>query len=107
LQALLAADFFPLAPTHVPILGIFRLGLARLATRKVMELREQWKGIGITGLDSNHLINASREACDVFVTLDKGILNKRQTIRTILTVECLAPEELLARVKGSGSDEAG
>ena len=107
LQALLAADFFPLAPTHVPISGIARSGLARIATPHVMELREQLKAIGVLGLDSNHLINASREACDVFVTLDKGILNKGEQIRRILTLECLAPEELLARVTSRGSDEAG
>jgi hypothetical protein len=107
LQALLAANFFPVAPTHVPIMGIARFGLARLATPQVMELREQLKAIGIEGLDSNHLVNASRETCSLFATLDKRILNKREAIGRILNLECLAPDELLARVKGARCNEAG
>jgi hypothetical protein len=107
LQALLAANFLPLAPTHVPIAGIARMGLARIATREVMELREQLKAHGIEGLDANHLINASREHCSLFVTLDKGILNKQSHIGRILGLECLGPEEVLGRAKGSKSHEAG
>jgi hypothetical protein len=107
LQTLLAANFFPLAPTHIPIMGIARLGLARLATPHVMALREQLGAHRIEGLDANHLINASREHCTLFVTLDKGILNKHEHIGRILGLECQTPEELLARVTGSKSREAG
>lgn len=97
LQDLLKSNLLPLTPTHVPISGISRSGLARIATPYVMGLREQLKEIGVIGLDSNHLINASREACAVFVTLDKGILKKREQIRRILAVECLDPQTLLCR----------
>jgi len=107
LQALLAANFFPVAPTHVPVLGIARSGLARVATPHVMELRGQLMADGIEAPDAHHLINASREQCSLFVTLDKGILRKQEHIGRILGLECLSPEELLARVKGSKSYEAG
>jgi len=91
LRALLKDHFFPLAPTHVPIMGIARFSLARFATPHVMSLREQLKEVGIVGLDSNHLINASREKCEAFLTLDNGILRKAVEIRRILAVECLDP----------------
>ncbi len=107
LQALLKSRFFPLAPTHVPILGIARLGLARIATPYVMKLRDQLKDVGIIGLDSNHLINAKQERCEVFVTLDKGILKKAVEIRRILGVECLEPRDLLERLEVSRSEGAG
>jgi len=107
LQALLKANFIPLAPTHVPIAGIARVGLARIATPHVMNLREQLKEVGIDGLDSNHLINASREGCQLFLTLDKGILRKRDAIQRILSLECLEPGALVQRLQTSGSEGAG
>jgi hypothetical protein len=82
-------------------------GIARAATPYVMSLRDQLNSIGIVGLDSNHLINASREACDVFVTLDMRILRKRADIRRILGVECLPPDEVLHRVSGVEDAKAG
>jgi len=72
-----------------------------------MALRNQLKAIGVVGLDSNHLINASRESCEVFLTLDKGILKKRDDIRDILSIECLEPVALLERLKMSRSEGAG
>ena len=62
-----------------------------------MGLREKLKGAGIVGLDSNHLINASREGCTQFVTFDKGLLRKAAVIREILGVECAEPGEVVRR----------
>ena len=107
LQALLKSSFRPLAPTHIPISGIARAGLARIATPEVMELRRQLETIGVAGLDANHLINTSREGCEVFVTLDGGILRKRDQILRLLRVKCVQPNDPLAMLQAETSARAG
>jgi hypothetical protein len=107
LDILLQSHFSPLATTHVPLAGIARAGLARIATTHVMRLRAELAKVGIKGLDSIHLINASLEGCDMFVTCDKGILKKRGVIRRLLGVECVDPTDLLRRLDGSTREGAG
>ena len=98
LHALLGGQFRPIAPTHLPILGIARLGAARIATGRVMDLRDLLIKMGIRGLDTNHLINAHQEHCDLFATFDKGVLGKGDEIGVLLQLECLPPNNLLARL---------
>jgi hypothetical protein len=100
LYALLGSHFMPIAPTHLPIAGIARAGAARIATSGVMALDHQLKGIGIDGLDANHLINAYKEQCRLFVTLDKGILKKSAELAELVQLECLEPSALLRRLRG-------
>ena len=98
LQALIKDQFLPLSPTHLPLSGIAVSGLAKAATQQTIRLREALAKEGISGLDKNHLINAAKEGCTVFVTCDKVILKRRGAIRKILSLECLCPAELVQKV---------
>ncbi len=95
LQALINDRFVPLSPTHLPLSGIARAGLANAATPHTIHLRETLANEGISKLDKNHLINAASEGCAVFVTCDKGVLKRREAIRKILCLECLHPADLV------------
>ena len=99
LQALINDRFAPLSPTHVPLAGIALAGQAKAATPHTMHLLEALANEGISKLDKNHLINAASEGCTVFVTCDKEILNRREAIRKILSLECLHPAELVQKVR--------
>jgi len=99
LQALINDRFVPLSPTHLPLSGIARAGLANAATSHTIHLRETLANEGILGLDKNHLINAASEGCTVFVTCDKGVLKRHTAIRKLLCLECLHPAELVQRVR--------
>jgi hypothetical protein len=107
LQTLLMSHFVPVAPTHVPIAGIARAGLARISTPYVMGLRDRLKDAGIVGLDSNHLINAAREGCTQFISLDKGLLRKAVVIIQILGLECTEPGEIVRRLSANVEHGAG
>lgn len=95
--------FLPVRPTHIPVMGLARVGASRRATAEATSLREELRAKGFRKLDSLHLINAHLERCDLFITNDKeDLLRRRSALEARLGFQILTPQELLARLSSGG-----
>jgi len=106
LEAVLSC-FFPLVPTRVPRLGTMRLGLARLPTKED-EARLAAVGFLRDGQDRNLVTNAAGYRCDVFVTND-GEMAQRKLERLEAQLggtRVLRPEQFFAELQ-EGQDASG
>jgi hypothetical protein len=51
----------------------------------------------VNKLDPTHLLNCAEEGCDVFVTCDKGVLNKSAILTELCEFSIVHPAAFLAR----------
>ena len=107
LEATLAA-FFPLAPTRVPRLGAFRLGLARVAQPSDTSRLEALSFLH-DGQDRNLAANAAGHRCDVFITCDREMSSdKRALVEARLgRTRVLEPEQFLDELRQLIAAESG
>lgn len=97
LETLLALCF-PLVPTRLPRAGQARSRLARVATPAGEALHAKLAALPtVNKLDPTHLLNCAAEGCDVFVTCDKGVLNKSVILTELCGFSIVHPEAFLAR----------
>jgi predicted nucleic acid-binding protein len=52
--------------------------------------------LGLEMIDARHIFVASKQACDTFVTCDKGILQRATGIRTLFPLDVQKPSDLVA-----------
>ena len=99
LEALLALCF-PLVPTRLPRAGQARSGLALVASAAGEALHAKLAALpAVNKLDPTHLLNCAAEGCDVFVTSDKGVLNKAAILAELCGFTIVDPEAFLAGVR--------
>jgi hypothetical protein len=89
-------QFFPLAPTYLPRMGAFRLGMGMMTNGQPSQT---YVDLGFLAhpLDRTHLVNAACYRCDVFLTRDAEMLKEKvQNIEALLGVtRVLHPRSLL------------
>jgi predicted nucleic acid-binding protein len=94
------ANFFPLAPTRVPRLGAFRLGLARIDNAADFARLDQL-GFLKGGQDRNIAANAGGYRCDVFLTRDRemSVAKRAQLEVTLGGTRVLEPAAFVAELQ--------